>query len=185
MKSIDVSGQKFGKLLPIKRFREKTKSGFVRTSYLCRCDCGAETIVDYGNLQTGGSKSCGCLRKEKLGRERRTYEASCLNKVGRAYRRNALLRKIDFELTDDQFRKIILSPCHYCDSEWSNEVRLKYDFRMRYNGIDRLDSQLGYVLENCVPCCKICNRAKGDLSVKDFLAWVVKIKGFQSGPIQF
>ena len=32
--------------------------------WLCKCDCGNETIVQGGHLQTGHTRSCGCLRKE-------------------------------------------------------------------------------------------------------------------------
>jgi hypothetical protein len=32
--------------------------------WLCRCDCGTEKLVFIGNLTTGRSKSCGCLRQE-------------------------------------------------------------------------------------------------------------------------
>ena len=29
-------------------------------------------------------------------------------------------------------------------------------------GVDRIDSNTGYVLENLVPCCFVCNQIKGD-----------------------
>lgn len=32
----------------------------------CRCDCGTVSEILPQNLKTGGSKSCGCLRKELL-----------------------------------------------------------------------------------------------------------------------
>lgn len=32
--------------------------------YLCRCDCGGQTIVRGGLLRTGQTKSCGCLRRQ-------------------------------------------------------------------------------------------------------------------------
>ena len=32
----------------------------------CRCDCGNETIVGQTPLQTGRTKSCGCLNRQKL-----------------------------------------------------------------------------------------------------------------------
>lgn len=33
--------------------------------WLCRCDCGTERYVLERSLKSGGSKSCGCLRKEQ------------------------------------------------------------------------------------------------------------------------
>ena len=38
-----------------------------------------------------------------------------------------------------------------------------------YNGIDRKDNNIGYIIENCVSCCGICNRMKMDMSYDDFL----------------
>jgi hypothetical protein len=35
-----------------------------RDYYLCRCDCGTEKVVFMGNLRSGKSKSCGCLRDQ-------------------------------------------------------------------------------------------------------------------------
>lgn len=40
-----------------------TANGEVK--WLCRCDCGTERYVLARSLLSGGSKSCGCLRKER------------------------------------------------------------------------------------------------------------------------
>jgi hypothetical protein len=34
--------------------------------WLCRCSCGTEKLVASGQLQNGQSKSCGCLKNERL-----------------------------------------------------------------------------------------------------------------------
>jgi hypothetical protein len=57
MKFIDLTGQKFNRLKPIK-YLGKSK-------WLCLCDCGKNTIVTGKNLKRGHTKSCGCLNKEK------------------------------------------------------------------------------------------------------------------------
>jgi hypothetical protein len=38
-----------------------------------------------------------------------------------------------------------------------------------YNGIDRVDNNKGYTIENCVPCCTAVNYAKLDMSYSDFI----------------
>ena len=30
------------------------------------CDCGEEVIIDHRSLQSGATKSCGCLRRDRL-----------------------------------------------------------------------------------------------------------------------
>jgi hypothetical protein len=44
-----------------------------------------------------------------------------------------------------------------------------------YNGLDRIDSNLGYVRSNVVPCCAVCNYMKQELSLSEFLDQVAKI----------
>ena len=50
----NLIGQKFGMLTPVKYI-----SG---SMWLCKCDCGNETIVNTGILNLGMVKSCGCMR---------------------------------------------------------------------------------------------------------------------------
>ena len=57
-RKLDLTGQRFGRLIAIEP-AEKSKSG--RTRWLCRCDCGCETIVQTTNLTNGHTQSCGCI----------------------------------------------------------------------------------------------------------------------------
>jgi len=56
----------------------------------------------------------------------------------------------DFQLNFDEFSEIVQKSCHYCNYIKENEV----------NGIDRVNNDLGYTKENCVPSCWKCNRMK-------------------------
>ena len=51
--------QKFGRLFTIEKIRTK-----MLTRYKCICDCGNEVMVKHSNLQSGHTKSCGCLSRE-------------------------------------------------------------------------------------------------------------------------
>ena len=42
-------------------------------------------------------------------------------------------------------------------------------------GIDRADNELGYTIENSVPCCTICNLMKRTLPKEVFIAQCEKI----------
>lgn len=64
----DLTGQRFGKLVAIKRLDEKIGSCF---AWLCKCDCGNETKVSTNALLKGGTKSCGCTIKEIVGERAR------------------------------------------------------------------------------------------------------------------
>ena len=57
---VDITGQRFGKLVAIEPTGRRGNSGSV--IWLCQCDCGRTTQVSVANLTSGGTKSCGCLR---------------------------------------------------------------------------------------------------------------------------
>ena len=54
---LDLAGQRYGKLTVI----GPAPNVGNRTAWLCRCDCGRETVVTSGHLRSGHTSSCGCL----------------------------------------------------------------------------------------------------------------------------
>lgn len=56
---VDLSGKRFSRLVVISLAH--TKHG---AHWICKCDCGNETIVRGYALTSGATKSCGCLQKE-------------------------------------------------------------------------------------------------------------------------
>lgn len=38
-----------------------------------------------------------------------------------------------------------------------------------YQGIDRKNNVVGYTPENCIPCCFVCNKAKGERDMNEFV----------------
>ena len=56
----DLTGQRFGKLQVI----SLAESKYDKLHWLCRCDCGNETIVSTSGLKTGHTQSCGCYQDE-------------------------------------------------------------------------------------------------------------------------
>lgn len=176
----DVTGQKFGRLIAIER-EKIISSGRYRIVWLCQCDCGNDAIVEGSALRSGKTKSCGCLSAE-LSRARRLGRAlpagiAETRAVLRTYKQSAKIRGLEFSFTEGQLSRIIQSACAYCGVPPGNVVRWESgtvrDFR--YNGIDRVDNSIGYVLDNCVPCCKRCNLSKGVMSGKEFIAHCQKI----------
>ena len=79
------------------------------------------------------------------------------------YKLGAIKRNHAFELTEEQFMTFWDKPCHYCEQP-INGV-----------GIDRLDNTIGYLIDNCVPCCTVCNMMKFKQSYKHFIAKCVQI----------
>lgn len=64
-KRIDLTGQKFGRLTVLDFYgSDKRRESIWR----CQCECGNITNVLGSNLRKGYTKSCGCLQKEKAGK---------------------------------------------------------------------------------------------------------------------
>lgn len=54
---LNLKGNKFGKLSPLKIAFQKNKNYY----WLCKCDCGNEVIAMATKINKGKKKSCGCL----------------------------------------------------------------------------------------------------------------------------
>jgi hypothetical protein len=173
-KIIDLTGQKFGKLTVIERKYLSNKWG--RIIWLCKCDCGKEKIIYGYNLVREHTKSCGCLQKERTIENRRfSLGFASMRQTIKAYKRSAKIRGYSFELTEEQFTKITQKDCHYCGAKPNNKTEQKgYFGNYIYNGIDRVDNNRGYTLENSVPCCKRCNTAKNNSTIQEYQDWIKK-----------
>lgn len=167
----DLSGLKFNRLTCL-RYVRNDKGGNAR--YLWKCDCGKEKEIDGGKVKRGQTKSCGCLIDEarrKKGKGALKYGEAHFNSYFHQYVKAAEKRNYKFELTKEEFRKLTKQNCHYCDSEPIPIVQRSKSHYGQYigNGVDRVDNSIGYTKENCVPCCKMCNRIKREYNKKEFL----------------
>ena len=61
MPAIEMTAQRFGLLVVLKRV-----NGSSRPQWLCRCDCGRETVKDGSHLRCGHVKSCGCATSKLI-----------------------------------------------------------------------------------------------------------------------
>lgn len=171
-------GQKFNRLTVVEHHsREK--------GYLCKCDCGETTIARSSALKTGRHGSCGCLQKELLAaRMNKPNFEAFKNEIYKNYVRAAKKRNYNFELTKNEFITLIGGDCYYCDTKpnmtWYGTKRTIVNTDgFKYNGVDRKDNTVGYTIDNCVSCCKICNNSKNTLTEKDWLTWVKRIYEYQ------
>lgn len=60
-------GRKSGRLTVIDR---ATNNVYGQARWVCRCECGNICIIKGNNLRTTRTKSCGCLRKETVNKNR-------------------------------------------------------------------------------------------------------------------
>lgn len=173
----NLSGKRFTRLL-VKGLSHQGSRG--RAFWLCVCDCGAEKSVASNDLTKGTTKSCGCYARDTSRSRGKPYGHASFMSLYAHYSRQAFRRGYAFELTQEDFRKLTSSDCHYCGMPPSGKkLGRGYNGHYVYNGIDRKDNSRGYLLSNCVPCCKYCNVMKMDQSVDDFMAHVRAIVNHQ------
>ena len=145
-----------------------------------QCDCGQEGLVAGGSLLGGHSKSCGCYIGELL-------DTAARNALLGAYKSKAKRSGLSWRLLDVEFFALTLQNCDYCGCAPCNVAKahrksgLKKGAEYIYNGIDRVDSSLGYETNNCVPCCKICNLAKRNMPRDEFIEWINRGHAHLSG----
>lgn len=182
---VDLTRKRFGKLLVISRYTSKNEHGYVY--WFCKCDCGNEKIVRGAHLTSGGTKSCGCFGKQSRhlnGRyAKKGYGASTKHYVFHRYKRDAEKRKIEFSLSEERFLELAIKDCFYCGEKSQNiEKSRTNNGDFIYNGLDRINSKLGYTEENVVPCCKTCNFAKREMSIQEFYKWIEKVYKYKTHP---
>lgn len=103
----------------------------------------------------------GASNRHRLGREYRCLE--CNRKKSKQSNRKpnirfataqcvARNRKLEWDLTFDDYQKFINNSCVYCGNSISQTG----------TGLDRQDNNKGYIITNVVACCGRCNRIKSD-----------------------
>lgn len=139
----------------------------------CRCECGFESGVRLAALRNGTSTQCvQCKRAAQS--EKLIVPGSGWNTFYYRYQSNARARELDFPLTKEEFKTLCEQDCFYCGDS-PVERKLSPSQTITANGIDRMDSSVGYELYNCTPCCGTCNKMKSDIHSSAFLLHALKI----------
>lgn len=153
-----LHGKNFG-FLTVLSFKDISKYGHSR--WLCKCICGKIIVREKQSITEGKYPSCGCKLPEILSNCNRMYsrEDSKLRKVYRSYaKRNKFYE--DTMMSFEEWKKLIKLPCYYCGTPPSNSAR-----GVLYSGLDRVNTDRGYTVDNCVSCCKLHNFIKGRVTI--------------------
>ena len=150
MRLIDLTGERFGRLLVLSRCENvKYPSGKTGVVYLCVCDCGAQKKAAATALRSGRVKSCGCLQAQtkseihtKHGASRHRLHTTWTNMKQRCYNE----KSGDFK----HYGGRGITVC----AEWKDDFSNFYNWAMAHGysdslTIDRIDVNMGYCPENC------------------------------------
>lgn len=154
------------------------------TSDICICIMCNKTYTKFKTVFNKESTRCpSCNEKQQLAdskrcdRIRNYKEEHYRNKESlyKEYLKSAIRRSLEFLITYEQFVQLISSKCYYCNYIKDDEV----------NGIDRINNNIAYLFDNCVPCCEVCNMMKSDLDVDYFIEKCKLIASGKCGTPEF
>ncbi len=176
-----AAGQVLGRLTLLEH---APAAGAKNSRWKCQCDCG--NIVLVRNDCMTRTRSCGCLRNERV-REalRKPVGVSGQNQFISSYKWGAKNRSLSWNLSDAEALNIAAQSCHYCNAPPSIVTDLRHSenitqvgvehSRFVSSGIDRVDNSKGYELDNVVPCCSMCNYAKRAMTYGAFVSWLKRV----------
>lgn len=150
MKFIDLTGQRFGKLVVICRDKNGHRK---ETQWKCLCDCGNYTVKRANGLIHGISTNCGCETRKKLAestRKNKTKHGETHTRLYRIY--TQMKRRCDSPYLEvyQYYGGKGVTVCQ----EWLDSYEAFRDWALA-NGysddltIDRIDVNGNYCPENC------------------------------------
>jgi hypothetical protein len=182
----DIIGSNNLEVLDTKTVAEgttKTKRGWSKVH--CRL-CKKNKWMRNNILKRERTTSCGCVSRDsktwKIKKQRNmTWQLdkgeSAFNNLFSQYAHSAKKRNLSFELSKIEFKQLTKKPCYYCGREPHRIIKGqgKTSGDYVYNGLDRVNNDIGYNIDNIVSCCFDCNSGKRTLSQQDFFAHIKRI----------
>ncbi len=168
----DLTGLSFGRLTVV-----ALNSGGSHASWKCVCSCGTSVVRMAATLHRSITPSCGCYMTQRSIEYNKSrtmpVELAAAKSIYGTYMVGASKRNLDFTLSLEDFTALIRKNCDYCGRPPSNAHRKRvYLPSFLYSGLDRVNNNLGYSTDNCLPCCKSCNWSKGKKTHTEFLAYL-------------
>jgi len=144
-KCINLKGKKFSRLTVLNK---AGSSKHKKVLWLCECDCGTQIVTTSGDLNSGNTKSCGCLHKE-IDSEAHTTHGMCGTPEYRswAHMKERCANPNNKDFLDYGGRGIGIK------KEWLVFESFFADMGLKAHPdltIERVDNEKGYSKENCI-----------------------------------
>lgn len=171
----DITGQRFGRLIAIKRQYGKGKT---KNKWYCLCDCGKETETTQNSLSAGHTTSCGCyaleLAQSKTRSKHRDWKG--FGEISGSYwcglKTGADLRNIVFDIKIEDAWELYLAQETKCRlTGWNLSLQDDLKNKNKTASLDRIDSSKNYTKDNIQWVHKDVNKSKWSYSNNDFIQY--------------
>lgn len=169
----DLTNQKFGDLIVIKRDPKFTKTR--GALWECKCVCGAIVKIPTNGLTSGNNKTCGNkIIHYELNIDKHKYGEIPLSHIN-AIKQNAIKRNFIFDVTPQFLWELFLKQNKRCAllgipiyfTPYNNTTKSRTEHTTA--SLDRIDSKVGYTTTNVRWVHKDINRIKLQYSDDKFL----------------
>lgn len=178
-RALKLVGRTFGALSITSLSDKKFQYGHAYVK--ANCSCGKKDVdIAASSIRGGRNITCGC---RILGgkKDKRYAKDPRLSSAKRVYSRYK-----DGNISFDDFLKLSQEDCFYCGAAPSNRCNMYPAKQLKgihdisngwfiYSGLDRIDSNKVHDIDNVVPCCIDCNKAKMKRTTEDFFSWIERV----------
>lgn len=136
--------------------------------YRCKClSCGQIKLRSKNQMKRasrGPGKGCSSCSRSLPGNQ------AAINTAWSHFIVSVKRRNMHCSLTKEQWEELSTSNCYYCGKKPATITKATGSGAIfERNGIDRVSNDIGYVPDNCVPCCQQCNYAKRSGTYSEFI----------------
>lgn len=146
----DLTGKVYGRLAVVS-FAGIVSGGM--SSWLCRCECGTEKTVRISLLQSGRTKSCGCLQKQSRFTHTCTHGATAVHsEVRMEYGNWSTMKSRCYNPNSDRFHTHGARGIIVCE-RWKNSFQYFLDDMGKkppHMTLERVNNDGNYEPSNCV-----------------------------------
>jgi hypothetical protein len=169
-KRYNLIGEKSGKLIVVEKLDERDK--FNQIQWLCNCDCGGKIILSTTRITHQSVKSCGCIYHPQGEKNPKwTGYKEIPGKFFYNIKKGAELRGLNFNITIEEIWDLFLKQNKKCAiTGWDLSIWKNSKKTMEGNAsLDRIDSSIGYDIDNVQWVDKEINRFKNHYPMDEFL----------------
>lgn len=148
-KSKDITGQRFGKLIAIKKVGTDNRRNAI---WLCKCDCGNDCQRIVAELTKNKNHSCGCLANEHLKNMAKNNTTHGMTKTG-IYRSYKAMMSRCYREKDIHFNAYGKRGISVCD-EWKGHPKTFIEWGLQHGWeehltLERINVNGNYEPSNC------------------------------------